>query len=191
LTKGSYLITFNILFLGLGNVFWVPLSLKVGKRPVLIASSAIFFASSIWSARAQTWGSLLGARIVQGFGASSSEALGPAIVADIYFLHERGAMVGVYTYMIAGGSVFGGIFAGLVANANSDWRWVFWMNAILTGVCFLATVLFQAETNFERPPECETGEGLEESQLLVIRAGSNTSWATSLSVTSWYNRYVV
>ena len=35
-TKTSYLITFNILFLGIGNLFWVPLSLKVGKRPVLL-----------------------------------------------------------------------------------------------------------------------------------------------------------
>ncbi|OBT94853.1 hypothetical protein VE01_06358 [Pseudogymnoascus verrucosus] len=188
LTKASYLITFNILFLGIGNIFWIPLSLKIGKRPVLILSSAVFFASSIWSARAQSWGSLFAARIIQGFGASSSEALGPAIVADLYFLHERGAKVGFYTFMIASGSALGGVFSGLVANANPDWRWVFWMNVILTGVCFLATVLFQAETNFERPPEYETGEGLEASQLPDIRARSNASWAKSLSVTSWYDR---
>ncbi|KIX09064.1 uncharacterized protein Z518_00142 [Rhinocladiella mackenziei CBS 650.93] len=188
LTKASYLITFNILFLGIGNLFWIPLSLKIGKRPVLLLSSAIFFASSIWAAVAQSWGSLFGARIIQGFGASSSEALGPSVVADLYFLHERGTKVGVYTFMIAGGSALGGTFAGLVADANPDWRWVFWMNTILTGVCFLNTVLFQAETNFQRPGEFETGEGLESSRLASIRARANPSWFKSLKITSWYDR---
>ena len=187
-TKISYLITFNILFLGIGNLFWVPLSLKIGKRPVLLLCSAIFFASSIWSAEAKDWGSLFGARIVQGFGASASEALGPAVVADLYFLHERGAKVGFYTFMIGGGSTLGGVFGGLVAQANQNWRWVFWMNAILTGACFLNIFLFLAETNFERPSENETGEGLDESHLAAIQARANPSWIKSIGVT-WYDRY--
>ena len=190
LTKASWLVTFNLLFLGLGNLFWVPLSSKIGKRPVLVCSTLIFFVSSIWSAVAKDWGSLFGARIVQGFGASCSEALGPAIVADLYFLHERGLFIGLYTFMIAIGSSLGGVFAGLIANANPDWRWVFWMNSIMTGVCFLATALFQAETNFMRPEEYETGEGMEPSELAAIRAGAKGNWVKSLGVTSWYERYV-
>ena len=186
-TKASYLITFNILFLGIGNIFWIPLSRKIGKRPVLILSTAIFFSSSIWAAVAHSWGSLFGARIVQGFGASSSEALGPSVVADLYFLHERGAKVGFYTFMIASGSALGGLFAGFVAHSTPNWRWVFWMNAILTGVNFLLSVFFQAETNFERPPEYENGEGLDPSQLADIRARANSAWLKSLSVTSWYD----
>lgn len=190
ITKASYLITFNILFLGIGNLFWIPLALKIGKRPVLVLSSAIFFASSIWSAVAKDWGSLFGARIVQGFGASSSEALGPAVVADLYFLHERGAKVGIYTFMIAGGSAFGGVFAGYVANANSNWRWVFWMNAMLTGACFLTTLLFQAETNFTRPQEFENGEGMQPSELATLRKRSKSSWLKSLNMLGWYDRCV-
>lgn len=187
-TQGSYLITLNILLLGIGNCFWIPLAQKIGKRPVLVMGAAIFFASSIWSTVAQSWGSLLGARIVQGFGASPSEALGPSIVADLYFLHERGTKVGVYTFMIAGGSAIGGIFAGLVAHANPNWRWVFGMNVILTGVNLFLTILFQAETNFERPLAYENGEGLLSSELADITARANPSWFKSLSMTSWYDR---
>jgi len=191
LTEAGYLITLNILSLGLGNLFWVPLSLKIGKRPVLLMSTTIFLASSIWAAESATYASLVGARVVQGFGASSSEALGPAIVADLYFLHERGAMVGFYTMMIAVGSALGGVFGGYVANANSDWRWVFHMDTILVGAVFLSTALFQAETNFTRPQEYETGQGLEASELEAIRANSKSSWVKSLSVTGWYDKYVV
>jgi MFS family permease len=187
-TKASYLITLNILTLGVGNLFWVPLSLKIGKRPVLLLCSLIFFVGSIWSCVAQSYGSLLGARIIQGFGASSSEALGPAVVADLYFLHERGAKVGFYTFMIAGGSALGGIFAGLVANADPNWRWVFGMNTILTGINFFCCALFQAETNFSRPAENESGEGIDESKLAAMRSRTNASWFKSLIVTSWYDR---
>jgi MFS family permease len=187
-TKAGYLITFNILFLGIGNLFWIPLSRKIGKRPVLILSSAIFFASSIWATVAQSWGSLFGARIVQGFGASSSEALGPSVVADLYFLHERGGKVGFYTFMIGGGSALGGTFSGLVAHSTPNWRWVFGMNTILTGVNFILTLLFQAETNFERPLEYEDGEGFEASRLADIRSRATSHWFKSLTVTSWYDR---
>jgi MFS family permease len=186
--EASYLITFNILFLGIGNLFWIPLARKIGKRPVLILSSAIFFASSIWATVAQSWGSLFGARIIQGFGASSSEALGPAIVADLYFLHERGSKVGIYTFMIAGGSAFGGIFAGLVARATTNFRWVFGMDAILTGVCFFLVVFFQAETNFERPPEFENGEGISATELRDMKSRVHQNWFKSLGVRSWYDR---
>jgi MFS family permease len=189
ITKASWLITFNLLFLGIGNLFWIPMCNKIGKRPVLLLCTGIFFVSSIWSAVAKDWGSLFGARIVQGFGASASEALGPAIVADLYFLHERGLWVGVYTLMIAVGSALGSVFSGLIVRATLDWRWVFWMNVTLTGVCFLAALLFQAETNFRRPVEYETGEGLEQFELASIRTRANSTWAQSLSVTSWYERY--
>ncbi|KEF54611.1 uncharacterized protein A1O9_09053 [Exophiala aquamarina CBS 119918] len=190
LSQAGYLITLNILSLGVGNLFWVPLSLKIGKRPVLLWSTAIFLASSIWAAEAKDYASLLGARVVQGFGASSSEALGPAIVADLYFLHERGAMVGFYTFMIAVGSALGGVFGGYVANANSDWRWVFHMDTILVGAVFLFTALFQAETNFTRPQEYETGQGVEASEIQAIRANSRSSWLKSLAVTGWYDKTV-
>lgn len=61
---------------------------------------------------------------------------------------------------------------------------------ILTGLLFLVVVLFQAETNFNRPLENESREGLPASQLPTIRAGVKSSWIGSLGITSWYNRYV-
>lgn len=191
LARGGYLITVNILTLGLGNLFWVPLSLKIGKRPVLLMCAAIFFGASVWAAESKSYGSLLAARAVQGFGASSSEAIGPAIVADLYFLHERGAMVGFYSAMIAIGSALGGAFGGYVAHSNPDWRWVLHMDTILVGAVLLATILFQAETNFIRPQEYETGLGMEVSELQRIRTNGKSSWVKNLSVTGWYDKYVL
>ena len=188
-TKSSWLVTFNVLLLGIGNLFWIPLSRKIGKRPVILLCTAIFFASSLWAALAKSYGSLFGARLIQGFGASSSEVLAPAVVADLYFVHERGFWVGLCMFMISFGNSLGGIFGGLVANANPNWRWVFWMNVILTGTCFLTAILFAAETNYQRPLDNEGGEGMHPSELEAIRARANSTWVQSLNVTSWYDRY--
>ena len=47
ITEESYLLTLNLLFQSLGNLFWIPLSEKTGKRPVIIACPALFFVSTI------------------------------------------------------------------------------------------------------------------------------------------------
>ena len=93
--------------------------------------------------------------------------------------------------MIAGGSSIGGIFAGLIGRATTDWRWVFWMNTILTGVCFVFILFFQAETNFARPLLSESGEGMEEAEFAELRSRTRRSFVTALSVTGWYDKYVI
>ena len=92
--------------------------------------------------------------------------------------------------MIGLGSALGGVFAGLVANANPDWRWVFWMNSILTGILVLTTLLCQAETNFERPAEFEDHAGLDEPDLAALMGKGSFHWTQTLSITGWYDRSV-
>jgi len=41
----------------------------------------------VWSVKAGTYGSFLASRVIQGFGASASEALGPAVVSDVFQLY--------------------------------------------------------------------------------------------------------
>ncbi|ERS98383.1 hypothetical protein HMPREF1624_05167 [Sporothrix schenckii ATCC 58251] len=193
LSQASYLITAQILTLGVGNLFWIPLCLKFGKRPTTIISVALFLATSIWSTTAKSYNSLLAARILQGFGASSSEALGPAIIADVYFLHERGTMVGIYTMAIAIGAAFGGIFAGITVHYTNSWRWGLGLHTILTGISFLMILFFLAETNFDRPAESELGlEAVSISdhgtavEVAAPRSALAT-WAHSLKAWGWYD----
>jgi len=95
---------------------------------------------------------------VQGFAASVSEGIGPVIVADMYFLHERGLWIGINLLLFTIGTSLGSIFSGLIATADSGPQWVWWHQVILTGVLFVIVILFQAETNFNRPLEDESGK---------------------------------
>ncbi|KOS17709.1 putative MFS-type transporter [Escovopsis weberi] len=175
-TQCGYLVSYQLLLLGIGNLFWVPLSLKIGKRPVCVVSSALFFATSIWSAVAKSYGSLLASRIVGGFAASVVEVIGPA-VDRLFTLTHR--------FMIGGGSALGGVFAGLVIHGTDNWRWIFWMCTILTGVCFLFLTLFYQETNFIRPAEAEGGD-----KAIVDQASFRSPYSLrqALTLFAWYDR---
>ena len=92
--KLTHLVAFNVLMIGLGNIIWVPLSNIIGRRPVLILTMMILVAASAWCAVADSFESLLAARVVQGFGMGPADSIAANVVGEIFFVHERGrAMV--------------------------------------------------------------------------------------------------
>ena len=62
-----------ILVLGFSNFIWVPISETLGRRSVLLTSTAISFGSSIWRAKAQTYGSFMGASVLNGISSGPGE----------------------------------------------------------------------------------------------------------------------
>ena len=79
----------NVLLLGLGNIFWVPLANVFGRRPVLILSAMILFVATLCGGFTADFNLILIIRIFQGIGSSVSETIAPAIVGDMFFIHER------------------------------------------------------------------------------------------------------
>ena len=79
-----------ILILGFSNFIWVPLSTSFGRRPVYLASTLVCLGSAIWRARATSYGSFMGASVLNGLGAGPAETIQPNVIADVMFLHKRG-----------------------------------------------------------------------------------------------------
>jgi MFS family permease len=86
----------SILVLGYANFILVPLSNIFGRRSVTLVCSLICVIANAWQAFAGSYNSFLGARILVGFGAAINETIMTVVIADIVFLHERGAWVGLY-----------------------------------------------------------------------------------------------
>jgi MFS family permease len=74
-------ISYPVLALGVGNLFWMPTSICFGKRPTIIAALVVFIAGVIWSIKATNINSLVAARVVAAFAGGSIDSLGPAVVA--------------------------------------------------------------------------------------------------------------
>jgi MFS transporter, DHA1 family, multidrug resistance protein len=79
LTISSYLIGFAA-----GQMIYGPLSDRYGRRPVLLAAVALYFASTLACAAAQSVDVLIAARALQGISGSGAIVLARAIVRDVY-----------------------------------------------------------------------------------------------------------
>jgi len=67
-----------------GQLFWGPLSDRLGRKPVLLAGLSLFTLATLACALAPSIGALTFARALQALGASGPIVLGRAMVRDLY-----------------------------------------------------------------------------------------------------------
>ncbi|KAI1741908.1 major facilitator superfamily domain-containing protein [Xylaria scruposa] len=146
LTTGLYM-----LGLGIGCVIFSPTAILWGKRPVYLFSVILFISSAVWCALSPNFTSLILARIFQGIAVSPVECLPSATIAEIFFLHERAFRIGIYTLLLLGGKNLVPLVSAVIINAL-DWRWVFWVVAIVVGFCGVLLFFFVPETFWDRTP---------------------------------------
>ena len=139
----------TILVLGFSNFIWVPLSTSFGRRGVYIASQLICFGSSIWRAKAQTYGSFMGACVLNGIGAGPAETIQPAVIADIFFLHDRGFWNTLYWVIYMGSLMVAPIISGSMA-LHVGWRNFWWLNTAMVGASILMVIFMFPETKWHR-----------------------------------------
>lgn len=68
---------------------------------------------------------MVAARVIGGFTAAAGEALGAAIAADLFFVHERGWWMGMYMALSGSGGTIGSLLTGFIVR--NGWRWHFWV----------------------------------------------------------------
>lgn len=162
----SLLTGLNVITLGFANLFIVPLSNIFGRRPVSIVFGVLVFLTSIWQALATSHKSLLAARACNGIAAATSESIMVQVIADMFFLHERGLWMGIYFTMYFMGAFLGPIMSGNIAaqsvhplEPNSElltvfcshgWRSFFWLSTALSAFSTVLLVFAFPETKFHR-----------------------------------------
>ncbi|KIW24080.1 uncharacterized protein PV07_09814 [Cladophialophora immunda] len=148
-----------ILVLGFSNFLWVPIQTSFGRRPVLIFSTLICLVSNIWRAVAKDYRSFMGACVLNGIGAGPSETAAPTVIADVLFLHERGAYNTLYFTVYFGSLMIGPIISGSMAE-YSNWRNFWWLNVALNTAALVGLFFLFPETKWHRqhPKEMATQE---------------------------------
>ncbi|TQV99662.1 MFS transporter [Cordyceps javanica] len=153
----------------MGNLFWIPAANKWGRRPVYIASYTVYFVTAVWLIFEKSYSGFLVGRILMGFGAGAAETLAPVTITDIFFLHERGAIMSMYTCFLSIGVAFGMIISGGI-TANRHWRTIYEVSAALIGFVLLLLFFTLPETAYKRvEPGKDISSGFSEA------LGSDTS----------------
>ena len=121
----------------------------VGKRPVYLISLLIFVGANIWSRETHAYGSLLASRMVSAFAASAADATVPSLVADLFFVHERGHCMMLFHFALSCGFFLGPLISAYLTQ-EAGWRWSCGFLAIAGGVTFLVGFFTIRETNYPR-----------------------------------------
>jgi MFS family permease len=105
----------------------------------------------------------MGACIVNGIGAGPAETIMPEIIADIFFLHDRGKWNTLYWVVYMGSLMVGPIISGSMTE-TVGWRSFWWFNTGIIGLSFLMVVFMFPETRFKRALPATVGHEKPSSQ---------------------------
>ncbi|KAJ9486590.1 hypothetical protein VN97_g6735 [Penicillium thymicola] len=135
--------------LSIGAIILVPFSLKYGRRPVYILSTAAQCGLCVWLARMQNVADLMLSNILTCIVGALSEVLVQMTVADVYFIHHRGTANTIYYWCINLGATFSPLAGGYIIPSQG-WRWVWWWMVILLFAGLVAFTFCYEETMFSR-----------------------------------------
>lgn len=164
-TKVSLLTGYSLAATGAAGIFISAAAHKYGKRPTIIFSVSAAFAGTLWGGAAQSYGSLLGARVLQGLGVAMFESVMYAVVGDLYFVHQRGSRMAIYATSNSGISNLPTMIAGKITT-DLGWRWVFWLLAIFLGIAWCLVLVFGWETAFRRDAIYDTDTSSQNVSLI-------------------------
>jgi EmrB/QacA subfamily drug resistance transporter len=100
---------------------------RFGTKRLYMASIAMFAAGSLLSGLAWSSGSLIGFRILQGFGGGLIMPLGMTILTRAAGPQRVGRVMAVMGVPMLLGPVFGPILGGWLVD-DFSWRWIFFIN---------------------------------------------------------------
>ena len=121
----------------------------VDRRRVLLACLGVFVVGSAVTALATDLPVLVTGRVVQGVGGGGLVPATLAIVAQLWPADRRGVPLGVVGAVQELGALLGPVLGALVLVV-SDWRSIFWLNAVL-GVLLAGAVVATGRGSLPRP----------------------------------------
>ncbi|PKX89624.1 putative MFS transporter [Aspergillus novofumigatus IBT 16806] len=137
----------NFVGLSVGCVLFIPLAKKLGRRPVYLVSTAIMMAASFRSAWMKSLPELYITNLLHGLAGATNESIVQITVADLFFVHHRGGVNGLYMTMVMIGSFLTPMAAGTQAT-REGWRASYRALGIVNAVLFGLFIFFYEETKY-------------------------------------------
>lgn len=123
-----------------------PLADRFGRRPVLLAGTALYALAGLACVAAPTVEALIGARFVQAVGACAGAVIARAVVRDVYG-RERAAKVLAYMSTAMAMALLTAPMLGGYLVVWAGWRAVFVALAALGGLMLALVAFLLPETN--------------------------------------------
>ncbi len=176
----GYLLTFGgFLLLGgrLGDL--------LGHRRLFLAGIALFTLASLACGSATSQGTLIAARVVQGFGGAVVSAVALSLMVALFVEPaERAKAMGVFGFVASGGGSLGVLLGGVLTDVL-NWHWIFLVNVpIGIGVAILAMRVLPAGTRVVDGPRLDVAGAITVTAALMLAVyaivnGNQAGWTSA------------
>src|SRR5580704_2489632 len=146
----GYALTFGAVMLTGGK-----LADLLGRRLIFVVGLAIFTLSSLGCGLADSAGVLIGARVVQGIGASLMNPATLSIITVTFPPKQRGTAIGIWAGISALALAIGPLVGGIITE-RVNWNWIFFINVPIGVIGIAAAYAFISEsrdTSTEQRPD--------------------------------------
>ena len=139
--------TLAAFFLGLaaGQLFYGPLSDRVGRRGPILVGIAIYIAATVSCALAQSVDALTALRFVQALGGCAGVVIARAVVRDRFEVQDSARIYSLLMLVMGLAPILAPLLGGYVL-ALAGWRGIFWVLAIFGAAVGLAVFLALPES---------------------------------------------
>ncbi len=156
-----------------------------GRRRLFLIGVVIFMLASVLAAVADSGGTLIGARLLQGIGGAMMLPTSLSIINAGFRGKDRAIAFAVWGSTIGGTAALGPLLGGWLTT-DFSWRWAFGINVPLGIAVFVGTWIFISES---KDAEADTGVDIAGALLSVLGIGlivfgliegRNYGWWTTL-----------
>ncbi|CAD0088037.1 unnamed protein product [Aureobasidium vineae] len=128
-----------------GPMAFAPFSETWGRRPVYASTLLIALIFIIPCAVAKNIGTLLVCRLIDGIAFSAPMVLVGGTLADLWKADERGVPMAAFSAAPFVGPAIGPLVGGFTSD-HLGWRWLYWLQLILSGFVYILIVFTVPET---------------------------------------------
>lgn len=146
-----------------GPFVWAPLSEQYGRRPIFVIAFAMCTGCQIGCALSRTSAQMLVFRFLGGCFSAAPLTNSGGLISDIWDVDHRGQAMSFYALAPFAGPSIGPIVSGYIEVSGTvshlgeicgltrqDWRWVYWVLAIFSGVLTILLAFTVPETLRDR-----------------------------------------
>ncbi|KAF5876774.1 putative polyamine transporter protein [Botrytis fragariae] len=172
-----------------GSLILFPLSHKFGRSSVIFWSTVGVFITQVWAAcmtDSTQYAPFLASRVMAGFFGTIAGILGPRILFDLFFLHQRGRVFTYFYWAFDFGTVAGPTLSAFISTAGKgSWTYAFWWTAALAALAAIMVFLFVHETSWDRSEGADnsaiaTPDGFIASKLATFLPGTKVTKQANL-----------
>lgn len=141
----QWIISAFVFGFGGAQLFYGPLADRFGRRPVLIISMSLFVTTSILAAFANSFETIVAARLLQGLTSASTRVLSTSIVRDCYSGRRMAKVLSLAFIIFLGVPILAPTIGQLILFV-APWPWIFFFLAGFGAMVVIWSALRLPET---------------------------------------------